>query len=137
MTDVATDLHEATCPACGHHVAVTFFKGQQPLATIAWPKSAAAAQEMTLLPLEFMRCVDCGHVYNTAFEKYRRGVPTSPLVTDAQVQNVVKFMHISKGMPVSATRVPACTSRQLAELEPTTKSNAKSDLFKVKKTAAV
>jgi hypothetical protein len=68
MTDVATDLHEATCPACGHHVAVTFFKGQQPLATIAWPKSAAAAQEMTLLPLEFMRCVDCGHVYNTAFD---------------------------------------------------------------------
>ena len=68
MTDAATDLHEATCPACGHHVAVTFFKGQQPLATIAWPKSAAAAQAMTLLPLDFMRCVDCGHVYNTAFD---------------------------------------------------------------------
>jgi NitT/TauT family transport system substrate-binding protein len=43
-------------------------------------------------------------VYNTAFEKYRKGVPTSPLVTDEQVQNVVRFMHISKGVPISATR---------------------------------
>jgi NitT/TauT family transport system substrate-binding protein len=43
-------------------------------------------------------------VYNTAFDKYRKGVPTSPMVTDEQVQNVVKFMHISKGVPVTATR---------------------------------
>jgi hypothetical protein len=69
MTSDATDfLSEATCPACGHHVAVTFFKGQQPLATIAWPASAREARAMTLLPLEFMRCVDCGHVFNTAFD---------------------------------------------------------------------
>ncbi len=34
--------------------------------------------------------------------KYRRGVPTDPMVTDAQVQNVVAFMRISKGAPVSA-----------------------------------
>jgi hypothetical protein len=61
-------LHEATCPACGHHVAVTFFTGRQPLATIAWPASAGEAQAMPLLPLDFMRCVDCGHVFNTAFD---------------------------------------------------------------------
>jgi hypothetical protein len=60
-------LHDATCPACGHHVAVTFFTGAQPLATIAWPASAATAQAMPMLPLDFVRCVDCGHVFNRAF----------------------------------------------------------------------
>lgn len=60
--------HEATCPACGHHVAVPFFKGEQPLATIAWPASAEAARTMPILPLDFVRCVDCGHVFNRAFD---------------------------------------------------------------------
>jgi NitT/TauT family transport system substrate-binding protein len=43
-------------------------------------------------------------VYNAAFTKYRKGVPTSPMVTDEQVQKVVDFMHISKGVPVTAKR---------------------------------
>jgi hypothetical protein len=60
--------HEATCPACGHHVAVAFFTGSQPLATIAWPQSEAAARAMPRLALDFLRCVDCGHVYNRAFD---------------------------------------------------------------------
>jgi hypothetical protein len=60
---------ESTCPACGHHVAAVFYGGtRQPLATIAWPKSAEEAQSMPPLPLEFVRCVDCGHVFNAAFE---------------------------------------------------------------------
>lgn len=60
---------EATCPACGHHVAVAFFDGgRQPLATLAWPRSVAAAQAMVRLRLDFVRCVDCGHVYNAAFD---------------------------------------------------------------------
>jgi len=67
-TDTSDLLHEATCPACGHHVAVAFFKGQQPLATIAWPRSEAEARAMPLLPLDFVRCVDCGHVFNIAFD---------------------------------------------------------------------
>jgi hypothetical protein len=66
--DAATPLLEATCPACGHHVAVSFFTGRQPLATIAWPASAEAARAMKLLPLDFVRCVDCGHVFNRAFD---------------------------------------------------------------------
>lgn len=41
-------------------------------------------------------------VYDAAFLKYRQGVPTNPMVTDAQVQNVTAFMRISKGAPVSA-----------------------------------
>lgn len=62
-------LRNAICPACGHHIAVTFFDGgNQPLATIAWPKSADEARSMPRLPLSFVRCVDCGHVFNEAFD---------------------------------------------------------------------
>ncbi|GAB4156853.1 MAG: class I SAM-dependent methyltransferase [Planctomycetaceae bacterium] len=63
------NLKQATCPACGHHVAVTFLEREdQPLATIAWPNSAEEAQSMPKLPLAFVRCVDCGHIYNAEFD---------------------------------------------------------------------
>jgi hypothetical protein len=62
------DPHSATCPACGHHVAVSFFHGMQPLATIAWPADSETARNMATLPLDFVRCVDCGHVFNRAFD---------------------------------------------------------------------
>ena len=59
----------ATCPACGHHVAAPFFPaGDKPLATLAWPKSQREANEMKRLPLNFVCCVDCSHVFNTEFE---------------------------------------------------------------------
>jgi len=65
---LSTLLRTSTCPACGHHVAVPFFDGgEQPLATVAWPRSAAEARTMKRLPLSFLRCVDCGHVYNCSF----------------------------------------------------------------------
>lgn len=61
-------LRACTCPACGHHVAVPFYDGgKQPLATVAWPRSAEEARGMKRLPLTFMRCVECGHVYNRDF----------------------------------------------------------------------
>lgn len=60
---------ESTCPACGYHVAVAFFDGgDQPLATIAWPASSVEAKMMDRLPLKFVRCTDCGHVYNSRFD---------------------------------------------------------------------
>ncbi|OGK80600.1 MAG: hypothetical protein A2X53_16625 [Candidatus Rokubacteria bacterium GWA2_70_23] len=63
------DLREATCPACGHHGAVGFFDGgAQPLATLGWPPSAEQARAMPRLRLDFVRCVDCGHVFNAAFD---------------------------------------------------------------------
>jgi len=63
-----TNLREKTCPACGHHIAVNFIDlGQKPLATIAWPENAQSAKAMTRLPVDFVRCIDCGHVYNAAF----------------------------------------------------------------------
>lgn len=60
------------CPACGEHLSAPFFDGgDQPLATLAWPASAREAQEMERLPLRFVRCLSCGHVYNEAFEADR------------------------------------------------------------------
>ena len=62
-------LRECTCPACGYHVAVPFYDGQsQPLATVAWPDSADMAVNMQRYPLDFLRCVDCGHIYNGSFD---------------------------------------------------------------------
>jgi hypothetical protein len=66
--DLAAHIHQATCPACGHHVAVDFFDGGvQPLATLGWPETTQAARGMQPLPLDFVRCVSCGHVFNRSF----------------------------------------------------------------------
>ncbi|MBL8855321.1 MAG: methyltransferase domain-containing protein [Planctomycetaceae bacterium] len=56
------------CPACGHQLAVAFLEPfRQPLATIAWPSSEEQAKAMQQLPHSFVRCTDCGHVYNRDF----------------------------------------------------------------------
>ncbi len=56
------------CPACGHQLAVAFLEPfRQPLATIAWPHSEEQAKAMQQLPHSFVRCTDCGHVYNRDF----------------------------------------------------------------------
>jgi hypothetical protein len=67
-------LREVPCPACAHQVAVPFFDGgAQPLATLGWPSTAEEAQTMERLPLDFVRCVECGHLFNAAFDY--RAVP--------------------------------------------------------------
>lgn len=59
----------ARCPVCGSHVAVAFFAGgRQPLATLGWPRSAFDAQGMERLPLDFVQCPACTHVYNRSFQ---------------------------------------------------------------------
>lgn len=66
---LAATLLSCPCPACGHAVAVPFFDaGPQPLATLAFPETAAEAQGLPRLPACFVRCVDCGHVYNSKFD---------------------------------------------------------------------
>jgi len=63
------EMRSAECPACGFHVGAPFYDGgKQPLAMIAWPASQVEAQTMPRLPLDFVRCVDCGHVFNAAFD---------------------------------------------------------------------
>ena len=62
-------LREERCPACSYNIAVPFLDGkEQPLATLAWPKSSEEAKQLSQLPLDFVSCVDCGHVFNAAFE---------------------------------------------------------------------
>lgn len=61
-------LHTAPCPACAGQVAARFFDGgRQPLATIAWPETPEEARAMPRLANDFVRCVQCGHVFNQAF----------------------------------------------------------------------
>ncbi len=63
------DICQSVCPACGFQIAAPFFHGgTQPLATLAWPASEEAARSMPRLPVDFVRCVECGHVYNPAFD---------------------------------------------------------------------
>jgi hypothetical protein len=63
------DICQSVCPACGFQIAAPFFNGgAQPLATLAWPASQEAARSMPRLPVDFVRCVECGHVYNPAFD---------------------------------------------------------------------
>lgn len=58
----------SACPACADQVAVPFLDEEcHPLATLAWPTSSDEARAMDKLPLAFVRCVNCGHVYNTKF----------------------------------------------------------------------
>jgi len=68
----ATDtqaLVTTNCPVCGHGVAMPFFDGgQQTLATLGWPKSAAEAQAMPRHPQDFMQCPACSHVWNRSFQ---------------------------------------------------------------------
>jgi hypothetical protein len=60
---------DCTCPACASQVAAPFFDGgYQPLATLAWPASPEAARKMERLPLDIVRCVACGHIFNRRFE---------------------------------------------------------------------
>ncbi len=41
--------------------------GMQPLTSLGWPKSAEAARAMKRPPINFVRCVECGHVFNPDF----------------------------------------------------------------------
>jgi hypothetical protein len=40
----------------------------KPLATLSWPATTAEAEALPRLPLDFVRCLDCGHVFNASFD---------------------------------------------------------------------
>jgi hypothetical protein len=85
---------EETCPACGHHVAVPFFDGgQQPLATLAWPGSATEAQHLPRFPLDFVRCVGCGHVFNADFDYAHVPYSTKPNLMFNRAANWSRFLE--------------------------------------------
>lgn len=67
-SDMISKPLSVRCPVCGYHVGVPFFAGgMQPLATLGWPKSEAEAKSMEKLPLDFVQCPACTHVYNRSF----------------------------------------------------------------------
>jgi hypothetical protein len=87
-------FREATCPACGHHVAALFFDGgHQPLATLSWPASAAEAQALPRLPLDFVRCLDCGHVFNASFDYAKAPYSQKP---NLMFNGAVNWSHFLK-----------------------------------------
>lgn len=56
------------CPVCNYSVAAPFFDGgNQTLATLGWPASAAEAQEMPRYPQDYVQCPKCAHVWNRSF----------------------------------------------------------------------
>lgn len=110
MTDPYPDslnpFIQATCPACGYHMAIAFYTGeQQPLATLGWPASAAEAHQMEKLPLTFVRCLDCGHIYNQDFEY--SNVPYSNHPNLMYNKSVIWQQHLDKVRDLLLAHLPA------------------------------
>ena len=58
----------SSCPVCRNHIAVKFlFSKTQPLSTLGWPESEQEAKEMSRLPINFVQCVTCSHIWNRSF----------------------------------------------------------------------
>jgi len=68
LSDSTLGIRKASCPACGHHIAYSLLSDTQPLATLGWASSSQTAKSMPGLPLNFVRCVDCGHIFNMSFD---------------------------------------------------------------------
>ncbi len=59
----------SVCPACQHHWAMPFYHGgAHPLTTVVLPTTQAQAFNQPKLPLDFVSCTGCGHVYNQQFD---------------------------------------------------------------------
>ena len=87
------EFRQETCPACGHHVAVSFFDGgNQPLATLAWPQSEADAKNLPRYHLDFVRCVGCGHVFNATFDYANVPYSTKPNLMFNRAANWSQFL---------------------------------------------
>ena len=57
------------CPACGYTIAkMVFDAGVKPLATIAWAESEAEAKSVQSFRQEYIKCLNCSHVWNHLFD---------------------------------------------------------------------
>lgn len=91
---LASSARASTCPACGYHVSVPFFDGgKQPLTVIAWPRDSKSAQNLPKLPLDFARCVDCGHVFNASFDYSKIPYSEKPNLMFNQGTNWSEFIQ--------------------------------------------
>ncbi|QDT88645.1 tetratricopeptide repeat protein [Gimesia algae] len=98
-------MQNYTCPACGYHIAVQFYDGGLlPLTTLAWPQSCEEAQAMERLPHDFMRCVDCGHISNAAFDYAK--VPYSDKPNLMFNKGAIWSEHLQNVCDLIAVRLP-------------------------------
>lgn len=98
-------MQNYTCPACGYHIAVQFYDGGLlPLTTLAWPQSCEEAQAMERLPHDFMRCVDCGHISNAAFDYAK--VPYSDKPNLMFNKGAIWSEHLQNVCDLIAIRLP-------------------------------
>ncbi|WP_417386261.1 tetratricopeptide repeat protein [Gimesia sp.] len=98
-------MQNYTCPACGYHIAVQFYDGGLlPLTTLAWPQSCEEAQAMERLPHDFMRCVDCGHISNAAFDYAK--VPYSDKPNLMFNKGAIWSEHLQKVCDLISIRLP-------------------------------
>lgn len=76
MSEFLHTVVSGCCPACGFHMAVPFFDSvPQPLVTQAWPATPEEARTAPRYACSYVRCLDCGHIYNPDFDY--RNVPYS------------------------------------------------------------
>ena len=100
-----TAMRNYTCPACSYHIAVQFYDGGLlPLTTLAWPQSTEEAQAMERLPHDFMRCVDCGHISNAAFDYAK--VPYSDKPNLMFNKGAIWSEHLQKVCDLIAASLP-------------------------------
>ena len=88
------EIRAATCPACGKHVAVPFYDGgEQCMATLAWPESDTEARRLPRYPLDFVACIECGHIYNARFEYVNVPYRDKPNLMYNRGSNWSQFLH--------------------------------------------
>lgn len=92
MTEPSKTAHAIACPACSHNVAVPFFQSSQPLATVVFPDTAEEAEAMHRHRLDFVRCVDCGHVFNRRFSYAHVPYPNKPYLMFNRSRNWSAFI---------------------------------------------
>lgn len=105
-----------------------FDGGAQPLATIAWPASSEAARAMPRLPLEFVQCARCSHIFNAAFDyahvpysakpnlMFNRGVAWSSFIRELQARIIASLP--ARPVVVEIGHGDASFLAALAELNP-------------------
>jgi hypothetical protein len=80
-------VHAATCPACGHPVAIQLFT------TETEPGRSRPSHRPTRRPLEVVRCVDCGHAFNAGCEPTSVGPADRPCRTFTGAPGWAEHVH--------------------------------------------
>lgn len=101
------NLVSSICPACKHGIASIFFHPKaQPLANHGWPLDSEAAKLMPRLPMRFLQCVDCSHVWNDKFSYSE--IPYVKNPSRMFNQGINWQGHLKKTRDLIFSRLPTC-----------------------------